>query len=95
MVIPHQSNITEVSPRVDIFALGATLHHILSRQDPRSSPSFSFQQRPISSVYPAVSQELEEVIYKALAYKSEDRYQTAEEMKHALIQVRSSVKKNS
>ena len=28
--------------RTDIYALGATLHHILSRQDPRVEPPFSF-----------------------------------------------------
>ena len=30
-------------PRVDIYALGATMHHLLSKQDPRLEPPFSFQ----------------------------------------------------
>ncbi len=73
-----------LSPLVDIYALGATLHHVLTRQDPRKEPPFSFHERPIRQFNPNVPPELERIIYKALAYKPEERYQSAAEMKAAL-----------
>ncbi|HAD05725.1 MAG TPA: protein kinase, partial [Anaerolineaceae bacterium] len=37
----------EASPLADIYALGATLHHLLTKRDPRMEPPFSFAERPI------------------------------------------------
>lgn len=75
----------EASPQADIYALGATLHHALTRSDPRLEPPFTFADRPIRKTNPAVSQELEAVVSTALQYNPADRYHTAEEMKEALI----------
>jgi len=74
----------EASHLADIYALGATLHHLLTRHDPRLEAPFSFNDRPIRQLNPAVSPQLEAVIFKALAYEPEDRYQSAAEMKAAL-----------
>lgn len=74
-----------VDTRGDIYALGATLHHLLTRQDPRQEPPFSFHERPIRAAHPGVSEELEAAIMKALEYEADARYQTAEEMKRALL----------
>ncbi len=73
-----------LSPLVDIYALGATLHHLLTKRDPRNEPPFSFSERPIRRINPAVPPELEAVVYKALAYDPKDRFQSAREMKRAL-----------
>ncbi len=73
-----------LSPLIDIYALGATLHHVLTKKDPRKEPPFSFHERPIRQYNPEVPPALERIIYKALAYKPEDRYQSAAEMKAAL-----------
>ncbi len=73
-----------ITPLVDIYALGATLHHILTKRDPRQEPPFSFAERPIRKINPNVSPELEAVVYKALSYRPEDRFQSAAEMKAAL-----------
>ncbi|NDJ52664.1 MAG: serine/threonine protein kinase [Chloroflexi bacterium] len=73
-----------VSPLADIYALGATLHHVLTLRDPRDKDPFLFAYHPPSQTNPAVSAELEQVILKATAFNPEDRYASAAEMKAAL-----------
>ncbi len=75
----------EATPMVDIYALGATMHHLLTLKDPRLEAPFSFDERPIKSINPAVSKDLITIIEKSLSYKPEERYQTAAEMKEALL----------
>ncbi len=77
----------EATPLVDIYALGATLHHLLTRRDPRSEPPFSFHERPVRSINPSVSPEFEAVIQRAVEYSPEKRFQSAMEMKAALLAV--------
>lgn len=77
----------EATPLADIYALGATLHHALTRRDPRLEPPFSFSERPIRKINPSVSPELEAVINTALEYEPSKRYQSAEAMKEALLNV--------
>lgn len=77
----------EATPLADIYALGATLHHALTRRDPRLEPPFSFAERPIRKINPSVSPELEAVINTALEYEPSKRYQSAEAMKDALLAV--------
>ncbi|MEW6502941.1 MAG: serine/threonine-protein kinase [Chloroflexota bacterium] len=75
----------EASPLADIYALGATLHHLLTKRDPRMEPPFSFAERPIRQINPAVSIELETVIQTALKYSPQERFQSAAAMKEALL----------
>jgi len=75
----------EAGHLADIYALGATMHHLLTRRDPRLEPPFSFAERPIRQINQAVSNETESIINKALLYEPKDRYETAEEMKEALL----------
>jgi outer membrane protein assembly factor BamB/tRNA A-37 threonylcarbamoyl transferase component Bud32 len=75
----------EATPQADIYAMGATLHHLLTRRDPRLEPPFSFGERPIRKINPLVSPELEEVIVTALQYNPEDRFPTSLAMKEALL----------
>ncbi len=72
------------TPVADIYALGATLHHLLTRRDPRLEPPFSFDQRPIRDYNPDVPEEMVAVVMRALAYKPEDRYASAAAMKLSL-----------
>ncbi len=74
--------------RTDIYALGATLHHVLTRQDPRVEPPFSFHERPIQTTNPAISSEFAQVVMRALEYEPDRRFSTAEEMKRALVILR-------
>lgn len=78
----------EASPAGDIYALGATLHHLLTKQDPRIEPPFSFSERPIRKANPAVTLELEAVINTALNYNPADRFATARAMQDALKALR-------
>lgn len=75
----------EATPLADIYALGATLHHTLTRRDPRLEPPFSFNERPIRKMNPAISAELEAVIATALQYNVQDRFPSAADMKEALL----------
>jgi outer membrane protein assembly factor BamB/tRNA A-37 threonylcarbamoyl transferase component Bud32 len=76
-----------VTPAADIYALGATLHHLLVRRDPRMETPFTFHERPPRSINPAVSPGLEAIVMKALAYDMEDRYNSAAKMKLALLEL--------
>jgi outer membrane protein assembly factor BamB/tRNA A-37 threonylcarbamoyl transferase component Bud32 len=75
----------EATTLADIYALGATMHHALTRREPRIEPPFSFNERPVRKINPAVSIELETVINTALQYNSKDRFQTIEDMRDALV----------
>lgn len=72
-------------PRGDLYALGATLHHLLTKRDPRLEPPFSFEERPVRSINPAVSEGMETIVVKALQYDMDKRFSSAEEMKLALM----------
>lgn len=75
----------EATHLADIYALGASLHHLLTGKDPRVETPFTFADRPVGKVNPSVSKELEEIINKALQYNPQNRFQTALEMKNALL----------
>ncbi len=78
----------EAGPAGDLYALGATLHHLLSKKDPRLEPPFSFSERPIRNLNPLVSAAFEHVINTSLAYTPGDRFPSAAAMKEALVTVR-------
>ncbi len=71
-------------PRGDLYALGATLHHLLSGRDPRLEPPFTFHERPIRLSNPDISPALEAAIMKSLAYDVQERFESATEMAQAL-----------
>ncbi len=77
----------EATPLADIYALGATLHHLLTRRDPRLEPPFTFAERPIRQINPSVSVELETVVNTALQYNPGDRFPNTEAFKESLMMV--------
>jgi eukaryotic-like serine/threonine-protein kinase len=77
-----------VTPLSDIYSLGATLHHVITRKDPRLEPPFSFSERPIEDLNEEVPPGLATVIEKALEFEPNTRYQSCAEMKEALEQMR-------
>jgi serine/threonine protein kinase len=75
----------EATPLADIYALGATMHHLLSKRDPRVETPFTFNERPVRKFNSAVSTELETVINTAVQYNVQERFQSAQAMQEALI----------
>lgn len=71
-------------PQSDLYALGATLHHLITKRDPREGTPHSFDQHPISTLNPFVTEEFEVIIIRATQTKLGDRYKTAAEMQHDL-----------
>ncbi|MCU0492149.1 MAG: PQQ-binding-like beta-propeller repeat protein [Chloroflexaceae bacterium] len=71
----------------DLYALGATLHHLLTNSDPRLETPFTFQERPIRTLNPAVSPEMEAIINRALEYDMATRWSSADEMRQALARL--------
>jgi serine/threonine protein kinase len=75
--------------RGDIYALGATLHHLATGNDPRSETPFTFVQRPPRTLNPDLSPEFEELILKCVSYSPSDRYQSGGELIAALERINS------
>jgi eukaryotic-like serine/threonine-protein kinase len=81
----YKGDVTVVS---DVYSLGATLHHVLTRKDPRLEPPFSFPERPILDYSPNAPDLLVRVVDKALAFEPPNRFQSALEMKTELEKLR-------
>jgi outer membrane protein assembly factor BamB/tRNA A-37 threonylcarbamoyl transferase component Bud32 len=72
------------SPAADIYALGATMHHLLTKRDPRLEPPFSFDQKAIKEYNSNVPDALAAVVMRALSYDPDQRYSTADAMRQSL-----------
>ncbi|MDX1413578.1 MAG: serine/threonine-protein kinase [Candidatus Promineifilaceae bacterium] len=75
----------EATPAVDIYAFGATLHHLITRQDPRQETPFTFSERPIRPANSDISLAFEAVINRCLAYDPKDRFPDAMALNEVLL----------
>ncbi|MEQ8673404.1 MAG: serine/threonine-protein kinase [Aggregatilineales bacterium] len=78
----------DVNPLSDVYSLGATLHHIITREDPRLAPPFSFNERPIKDYNSSVPSGFVEIINRALEMEPSKRFQSCAQMKEAILKVR-------
>lgn len=72
--------------RSDIYALGAMMHHLLTKSDPRFQAPFSFHERPPRAFNPAITPALEAVVVRCLQHDKEKRYQNVLELRQAIEQ---------
>ncbi|HCI79546.1 MAG TPA: hypothetical protein DHW02_07640 [Ktedonobacter sp.] len=66
-------------PRSDLYALAATMHHLLTNRDPRNHPPFNYP--PARTLNPQLSTDTERVLTRALNNDINQRYQSAAAMK--------------
>jgi len=71
----------QTSPQTDIYALGATLHHLLTNQDPSAHP---FVFTPPSLVRPEVPEALSRAIMRSLNLDPGQRFGSVGDLRHAL-----------
>ena len=64
-------------PRSDIYALGATMHHLLTGEPPRS---LRYNFKPLSKIMSDISPALENIVMKALEDDPGKRFSSAAEM---------------
>jgi serine/threonine protein kinase len=74
-----------VTPQSDLYALGATLHHLITRRDPRTQPPFTFDAVSARTLNPHITAAFEAILAKALQRDLDQRYHSALEMQQALI----------
>jgi serine/threonine protein kinase len=78
-----------MEPRSDIFALGATMHHLLTGRDPQEEAPFSFPK--VRELNSNVSVATEKLIEKALEKDVSDRFESAEEMLKEIMKITSTL----
>lgn len=71
----------------DVYALGATLHHLATGSDPRNETPFTFAQRRPRSLNPSVSEALEDLILKCVNYAPADRFASIGEVQENLKRI--------
>ncbi len=71
--------------RSDIYALAATLHHLLTNRDPADYPPFNYPD--VRTLNPALSAETERILEHALRIDIKQRYQTAVDMRSDVEEV--------
>jgi serine/threonine protein kinase/Tol biopolymer transport system component len=85
---PEQYGTARTDHRSDIFSLGATLYASLTGATPEDALARAMEQAlltPIRKHNPKISRKLAAAIEKALEIRPDDRYQTPEEFKQALL----------
>ncbi len=83
---PLEQYSSRSEPRSDIYALGASLYHLLTGRVPEAAPlrMAGHNLTPIRAINPRTPEVVERVIMKALNLQPQDRFRTAQEMREGL-----------
>lgn len=81
---PEQYGQGQTEPRSDIYALGATLHHLITGRDPSISP---FKWPAVQSLNPMAPRPLGSLIMKCVSLEVEKRPESAEQVGAALREI--------
>src|SRR6266446_5264684 len=81
---PQEQLLGMPEPRSDIYALGATLHRVLTFHDAANNKPTIFSFPPVRALRPDISPAFEQVIMKALAPAPEQRWSSAAEMERPI-----------
>jgi eukaryotic-like serine/threonine-protein kinase len=88
---PEQYGTARTDPRSDIYSLGATLYSAATDALPEDGLSRAMEQALLTSIRDhntRISKRLSQVVEKALEVRPDDRHQTADAFKRALISAR-------
>jgi len=88
---PEQYGTARTDARTDVYSLAATLYAALTGVIPEDGlERFTGKSRltPLVGFRQEINRRLSRVIEKAMEVESDDRYQTSEELKHALLESR-------
>jgi len=83
---PKEQFTGQETPLSDIYALGATMHHLLTGRDPTKVQPL-WQYPPVRALSPRVSEATERIVARALENDPAKRWQSAAEMKKAVDRV--------
>src|SRR5512145_2472780 len=95
---PEQYGTAHTDARTDLYSLGATLYSALTDALPEDGLARAMDQTeltPIRKHNPKVARRLASVIEKSLEVKPDNRYQSAEEFKEALLNSKNSTRRRS
>ena len=82
---PPEQLLGSPEPRSDLYALGATLHRLLTHHDAANNKPNLYSFPPVRALRPDVSLAFEQIIMKALIPNVEQRWANASEMERAII----------
>lgn len=86
---PLEQYASHSEPRSDLYALGASLYHLLTGRVPENAPMRSTGNAlvAIHTISPQVPAAVEQVVMRALQIQPEDRFPTADALRFALAQL--------
>jgi len=90
---PPEQYLGKLEPRSDLYALAATMHHLLTGRDPQLQPPFSFP--PVNELAPEVSAQTAAVIAASLDKEIAQRPASALSMRDSLPKLPEQLRESS